>query len=149
MGNELKNEEKLPKGMMSYGNEERLFDDDELESGEGEEKKRKGLFSFLTSFFDVEKFLGVGVPVRFLPYVFYVLILGIIHIAGLHYLDRIKKDQVKLKSQVEELRADYTTLKASYMYKSKKSQVRKRVTKLGLIEGSRPPYKIVVEKSEH
>jgi hypothetical protein len=52
----------------------------------------------------------------------------------------------RLQSDVEDLRADYTTLKADIMYASKQSEVARRVKELGLKESLNPPFKVVVEK---
>mgnify|MGYP001796119542 FL=1 len=49
-----------------------------------------------------------------------------------------------MKKEIEDLRADYTTLKADYMYASKQSEVAKKVEKLGIKESLRPPEKITI-----
>jgi hypothetical protein len=54
-----------------------------------------------------------------------------------------------MQTEVEDLRADYTTLKADIMYASKQSEVARRVKDLGLKESINPPYKLVVEKGEY
>jgi hypothetical protein len=46
---------------------------------------------------------------------------------------------------VEDLRADYTTLKSDVMFASKQSEVARRVKPLGLKESLNPPFKIVVK----
>jgi hypothetical protein len=50
---------------------------------------------------------------------------------------------------VEDLRADFTTLKADVMFSSKQSEVARRVKPLGLKESVKPPYKIIVEDGEY
>lgn len=108
------------------------------------EKKRGGesLFSRIEKFFklDVED----GLPVRFVPYILYFTLVGIFYIGNNHYADKTIRKITKLEQEVEDLRADYTTLKADYMYASKQSEVANRVKKLGLEESSTPPYKIVI-----
>ena len=52
----------------------------------------------------------------------------------------------KLQQEVEDLRADVTTLEAEYMYASKQSEVAKKIQPLGIIEIEEPPQKIVLEK---
>ena len=51
--------------------------------------------------------------------------------------------------EVEDLRADYTTLKADLMFSSKQSEVARKVKPLGLKESLTPPYKIVVKEGEY
>lgn len=110
------------------------------------EKKRtrggESLFSKIEKFFklDVED----GLPVRFVPYILYFTLIGIFYIGNNHYADKTIRKITKLEQEVEDLRADYTTLKADYMYTSKQSEVANRVKKLGLEESSTPPYKIVI-----
>ena len=61
----------------------------------------------------------------------------------------IEKNRIriqKVKADIEDLRTDYTTMKADYMYKSKLSEVAKRVSKIGLVESSTPPTRIVIHK---
>lgn len=135
---------KLPTGMMALGNLHSKEPNDEVE---GETKTSSSFFSLISKYFDVEKIVGIGVPVRYLPHALFLTALGVIQIGNTHYSDRIRRNQAKIKKEVEELRIDYTTLKASYMYKSKKTEVAKRVEKMELIQGERPPYKIVIEKS--
>ena len=48
---------------------------------------------------------------------------------------------------MEDLRADYTTLKADFMYESKQSEVAKRAEKLGLKESKESP--ILIREVEH
>jgi hypothetical protein len=50
---------------------------------------------------------------------------------------------------VEDLRADYTTLKSDLMFSSKQSEVARKVKEYGLKETLTPPYKVVVNKDEY
>jgi len=54
-----------------------------------------------------------------------------------------------VQTEVEDLRADYTTLKSDLMFSSKQSEVAKKVNAFGLKESLTPPYKVVVEKGEY
>ncbi len=85
---------------------------------------------------------ATGVPSRFLSYLLYLAFLGIIYIANGHYSDRVARQITRTEATVEDLRVDYTTLKAAYMYGSKQSEVARRVQPLGLQESLQPPYKI-------
>lgn len=112
-------------------------------------QKRFSLFTFIEDNLKVFALFDDGVPVKYLPYVLYVIGIGVFYIWNSHNAERNIRRTEKLQKQVDELRADYTTLQASYMYSSKQSEVAKRVNKLGLYESSEPPYKIVVEESEY
>lgn len=113
------------------------------------ESKKKGLFSFLQQTIGMEALFENGLPVRFLPYVFYLTGLGIFYIGNSHYAEKTIRKIDKVQVEVEDLRADYTTLKADYMFDSKQSEVAKKVKSMGLIESSIPPYKLEVGKKEY
>ena len=86
-----------------------------------------------------------GLPVKYLPHILFGTLLCIIYIGNSHYAETSQRKLNKLKVEVEDLRADYTTLKSDYMHAKLQSEVAKRVRKLGLEESSTPPYKIVVD----
>jgi len=90
-----------------------------------------------------------GLPVKYLPYIVFVTVIGIFYIGNSHYAERNIRKIDRLKKEVEDLRADYTTLKADYMLGSKQSEVAKSVQKLGIKESLQPPEKIEVDKSEY
>lgn len=104
----------------------------------------ESLFTKIEKFFRVDPSVENGLPVRFVPYILYFTIVGIFYIGNNHYADKTIRKIMKLEQEVEDLRADYTTLKADYMYASKQSEVASRVKQLGLEENSTPPYKIVI-----
>lgn len=146
---EQKANRKLSTGMMSLGNLERKHHRDEEDEHSISKQYTSNPFLLITKYFDLEKIVGIGVPVRYLPHSLFLTFLGVLHIANVHYSDRIGRKQAKMQAEVEELRANYTTFKASYMYQSKKVEVAKKVAKIQLVQGKRPPYKIVIEKSEY
>ncbi|MBK6266968.1 hypothetical protein JKA74_18130 [Marivirga sp. S37H4] len=90
-----------------------------------------------------------GLPVKYLPYVMFFVAIGIFYIGNSHYADKTTRKIDKLHQEVEDLRADFTTLKSEYMFASKQSEVAKKVKKLELKESEVPPFKIVVEKGEY
>ncbi|WKN41360.1 FtsL-like putative cell division protein [Tunicatimonas pelagia] len=85
-----------------------------------------------------------GLPVRFVPYILYFTIVGLFYIGNSHYAERMIRKRNQLEREVEDLRANYTTLKAGYMLDSKQSEVAKRVKHLGLVESDTPPHKIII-----
>lgn len=90
-----------------------------------------------------------GLPIKYLPNIAYVTLLIIIYIGYNHYAEKTSRDITKLEIEVENFRADYTTLKSDYMYSRLQSEVAKRVAAMGLKESKIPPQKIVIETVEH
>ena len=76
------------------------------------------------------------------------MFLSLIYISNTHYAEKTTRQINKAQSEVEDLRADYTTLKAEVMFASKQSEVARRVKELGLKESLRPPFKVIVEEGE-
>lgn len=113
---------------------------------EQEPEKRESLFSRIDNFFRVDTSFDNGLPARFVPYVLYFTCLGLFYIGNNHYAEKTIRKINQLEEEVEDMRANYTTLKADYMFSSKQSEVARRVKKLGLQESETPPYKIIVEK---
>lgn len=108
--------------------------------------KRRSLFSYLESRLRVNSVFESGLPVQYLPYVLYLTGIGIFYIGNSHYAEKTIRSIAKIQNEVEDLRADFTTLKADYMKDSKQSEVAEKVEKIGLKESSQPPYKLVIKK---
>ena len=114
-------------------------------------KKKVGgesLFQKIEGLFRMEAIFDEGVPVKYLPYMLFVMVLLLTYIGNNHYGEKTHRKVQRLEQEVEDLRADYTTLKADYMYSSKQSEVARRVEPLGLVESQKPPFKIIVEDNE-
>ena len=115
-------------------------------SGKGD---GNSLFSLLEKRVKLESYFEEGFPVKYLPKILFVLLLSLIYISNTHYSEKTLRKINKTQTEVEDIRADYTTLKADLMFASKQSEVARRVKALGLKESSKPPFKIVVEKGEY
>lgn len=109
-------------------------------------KEGTSAFSGLEKRLKLESYFEEGFPVQHLPKILFVVFLGLIYISNTHYADKTTRTIERTESEVEDLRADFTTLKADVMFASKQSEVARRVKALGLEESLRPPYKVVVEK---
>lgn len=94
----------------------------------------------------LETWFEEGFPVQYLPKVLFVMLLLVIYIGNTHYGERTTREINRAQSEVEDLRADYTTLKADVMFASKQSEVARRTREMGLRESLKPPFKIVVDK---
>ncbi len=107
------------------------------------------MFSGFEKKLKLETYFEEGFPVQYLPKILFVMLLGILYIGNAHHADKTVRAINHAQSEVEDLRADYTTLKADVMFASKQSEVARRVKELGLRESIDPPYKIVVDDSEY
>lgn len=85
-----------------------------------------------------------GLPVRFLPHVLFIMFLTLVYIGNTHYANRMNRSIQKIKLEIEDLRADKTTLQSDYMEASKQSEVARKVAPYGLVESSSPPFRINV-----
>jgi hypothetical protein len=108
-----------------------------------------GLFAVLERRIRLESYFEEGFPVQYLPKVLFVLALGILYISNTHYAEKTVRGINAIQAEVEDLRADYTTLKADLMFSSKQSEVARKVKDYGLEESLTPPYKIVVQEGEY
>ena len=112
-------------------------------------QKKESVFSKLERNLNFGNLFEDGLPVKYLPNVAYVTLLIIIYIGYNHYAEKTSRNITKLEVEVENLRADYTTLKSDYMYSRLQSEVAKRVAEMGIKESKTPPQKIVVKKVEY
>lgn len=112
-------------------------------------QKKESVFSKLERNLNFGNLFEDGLPVKYLPNVAYVTLLIIIYIGYNHYAEKTSRNITKLEVEVENLRADYTTLKSDYMYSRLQSEVAKRVAEMGIKESKIPPQKIVVKKVEY
>lgn len=103
-----------------------------------------GLFALLDRILPMDEAISQVIHVRFLPQILFVSVLCVIYIGNRHYAEKKVRNINKLETTVEDLRADYTTLKADYNYASKQSEVAKEAASLGLKESNVSPYKIIV-----
>jgi len=109
----------------------------------------KGLFSAMENLTGSAGLFKEGLPVKYVPKIFYVCVFLIAYIWNAHLSDRLVRKIEKMKVQVNDLRADYTTLKAELMFRSKQSEVAKEVQSIGLEESMVPPQKLDLEELEY
>ena len=109
-------------------------------------KKQSGggsFLAFIERWLKVENISVKEVSVAYLPQVLFLMALGILYIGNGHYAENTIRKINSVQKQVEDLRADYHTLKADYMFDSKQSEVAAKVKNQGLRESSEPPLKII------
>jgi hypothetical protein len=98
-----------------------------------------GLFASLLSKGTVSK----ETATEALPFIIFIAFLGMIYIGNRHSAENNIRSIDKLGKEVKELSWDFKTLKADLMFKSKQTEVIKRVDSLlGLKVSIKPPIKI-------
>lgn len=107
---------------------------------------QKSLFSRLDEKLNVTAIFGEGIPVKFVPPIMYAALIAMIYIWSNHRSERMIRQIERVQREVEDLRADVTTLEAEFMYSSKQSEVAKKIQILGIEEIKEPPFKIVSKK---
>jgi hypothetical protein len=109
----------------------------------------RGVFAGLERRLRLEDYFEGGFPVKYLPKILFVMVLGLVYISNTHYGEKTVRKINNLQAEVEDLRADYTTLKADLMFASKQSEVAKKVRDLNLKESLKPPFKVEVPEGEY
>ncbi len=84
--------------------------------------------------------------VRFMPFIFFLTFLAIIYIANSYIAQKTFREIEIMKAEIKELRSEHISLKSELMYRSKQSEVARRLENTGLKESVVPPEVIVVEK---
>ena len=107
------------------------------------------VFSAIERKLKLESYFEEGFPVQYIPKIVFVMTLGLIYIGNTHHAEKTVRKINHIQAEVEDLRADYTTLKADLMFSSKQSEVAEKVKAYGLKESLTPPFKIVVEEGEY
>ncbi len=107
------------------------------------------MFSYIERFLNLEAVVNSGLPEKHLFRILFVIVIAIVYIANTHMAERNVRMLNSMKSEVEDLRADYTTLKSELVVGLKQSEVARRVASMGLEESQSPPVKIKLEEDEH
>lgn len=84
-----------------------------------------------------------------LPFLLFISFLCMLYIANSHMAVKNIRSIDKLNKEVKELSWEYKSLKADLMFKSKLTEVAKKVDTLGIKELTAPPKKIIVGNDEH
>ncbi len=120
---------------------------EDLQSNKKEKEKRK------TSFFQVildGSFLGKDGFLNQLPYILFLVFLGILYIANTFHSERILRDRKRLELEIKELQPEAISISSQLMLMSNQTEVAKlcKEHSLGLKENLEPPYKIVLHDSD-
>lgn len=84
-----------------------------------------------------------------LPFLIFLSVLGMLYIANSHMAIKNIRNIDQLNKEVKEMSWEYKSLKADLMFKSKLTEVAKKVDTLGIKELTEPPKKIVISSNEY
>lgn len=107
------------------------------------------VFSGLEKKLRLETYFEEGFPVQYIPKILFIMVLGLFYIGNTHHAEKTVRKINNIQTEVEDMRADYTTLKSDLMFSSKQSEVARKVKIYGLKESLNPPHKIVVKEGEY
>lgn len=127
--------------------EEDLQEQEELETPK-EPEKEGSVTVFLRKLF-TEGVISKESASGMFPFIIFLCFLVMIYIANSHWTMKNIRNIDKLSKEIKELSWEYKSLKADLMFKSKMTEVAKKVDTLGLKELIEPPKKIVVTSNEH
>jgi hypothetical protein len=85
---------------------------------------------------------------RWLPFIFFLGGLALLYIYNSHQAIRTIRQTDEISREIKESRAEYISVKSEFMYKSKQSQVARRLEETGLKELKQPPIKISYKKED-
>ncbi len=117
-----------------------------IKKGSSSKGSGKNIFSLIEERLNVTGILGEGVPVHFAPPFLYAAMLALIYIWSNHRAENMIRKIEITQQEVEDIRADVTTLEAEYMLSSKQSEVARKIAPLGIVEIDEPPMKIKMKK---
>lgn len=112
------------------------------------EKNPESAKSFFKKLF-VDGGVSKEAATEMLPFLIFISLLTMLYIGNSHMAVKNIRDIDKLSKEVKELSWEYKSLKADLMFKSKLTEVAKKVDTLGIKELTEPPKKIIISSNEH
>lgn len=94
-------------------------------------------------------FLTKGKFRRAMPFIVFLMILGIIYITNIFNVERSKRQIDDLEEELRELRYEYISSRSKLMYESKPSEIVIKLKETGIGESMDPPKKIMVSKDKN
>lgn len=107
---------------------------------------RTSVFARIENLLRVNDVFADGLPVKYVPHILFFSLLGVFYVGNTHFAETTQRKINRVQTQVEDLRADYTTLKADYMYARLQSEVARRLQEKGIVENENPPTKIILSE---
>lgn len=128
--------------------EEELLEQEEEPKLKEEPAKESSTLVFFRKLF-TEGVVSKESATDMLPFLIFLCVLVMIYIANSHMAVKNVRNIDKLSKEVKELSWEYKSLKADLMFKSKLTEVAKKVDTLGIKELIEPPKKIIINDNEH
>lgn len=102
--------------------------------------------NFLRSIVD-GSFFSKEIILKNINYISFLVFLGLIYIANRNHAERLLRETIKLKKEVEELKSEQLTISSKLMQISQQSYVEKimKEQQLELYNSDTPPFKITLE----
>jgi len=113
-------------------------------------KRENRLYTYLNQTIGLDRLFGEdnAWPIKHFDRIMWISFLLIVYIGFNHNAERLVRQTQKIKAEVGELRAHYTTEQADFMKSSKQSEISRQVAPSGLMEPTTPPKKIIVKPVE-
>jgi len=129
-------------------------EEEELQEPEIKLKKPKKEKEYVNANLFFKKLFVDGVVTKesataLMPFLIFLSLLTMLYIANSHMAVKNIRDIDKLNKEVKELSWEYKSLKADLMFKSKLTEVAKKVDTLGIKELIEPPKKIIITSDEY
>jgi len=83
---------------------------------------------------------------RALPFILFLMVLGVIYITNIFHVEKTKRQIDDLEEELRELRYEYISSRSKLMYESKPSEITIKLEETGIRESIVPPRKIMVSK---
>lgn len=109
------------------------------------EVKEGAAVSFIRKLF-AEGVITKETATEILPFIIFLCVLVMLYIGNSHMAVKNIRKIGGLSKEVKELSWEYKSLKADLMFKSKPTEVAKRVDTLGIKQLIEPPKKLIVEQ---
>lgn len=87
---------------------------------------------------------GVNVLYKNIPFVFFLVGLGLVYIANNHYAEKKVRQIEKMKAEVKTLKWEYWSLRSEIMHGSTQSELSRKVEMYGLQSPEDSPKRITV-----
>lgn len=101
-----------------------------------------GIFSWLEKFLRIDSTMAEVIHVRFMPQILFITLLSVIYIGNRHLAEKKIRNITQLETEVNDLQADFISLKAEFMLASKQSEVAQQAERIGLVAPKEAPTKV-------